>query len=155
MERFRVEQVGPDRVPVVFDLVQALLVELGEEGDETGPLDRRELLQRWGEDPGRHLALIAWTEDGTAAGVVTVAEAFAFYARGWYGIVNEMYVVPEHRGAGVGKLLLDAVKDLARESRWVRVDVTAPESPRWERTRRFYERAGFTFTGPKLKYLVR
>ena len=47
------------------------------------------------------------------------------------------------------------MKGLARESRWVRVDVTAPESPRWERTRRFYEREGFTFTGPKLKYLVR
>jgi hypothetical protein len=29
--------------------------------------------------------------------------------------------------------------------------VTAPESERWRRTRRFYERGGFTFVGPKLK----
>lgn len=153
-ERYRVEQVGPDTAPVVLDLVQRLLVELGEEGDETGELDRAGLLDRWRKDPRRHLAFAAWAEDGTGVGVVTVAEAFAFYAHGWYGIINEMYVVPEHRGTGVGTLLLDAVKHLARESRWRRIDVTAPESPRWVRTRRFYEREGFAFTGPKLKFLV-
>jgi GNAT superfamily N-acetyltransferase len=61
--------------------------------------------------------------------------------------------VPSHRSVGVGRLLLDAVKAYGRERGWSRIDVTAPESPRWDRTRRFYEREGFTFTGPKLKFV--
>jgi len=36
-----------------------------------------------------------------------------------------------------------------------RIDVTAPESARRERTRRFYQRQGYSFTGPKLKLLLR
>jgi hypothetical protein len=32
--------------------------------------------------------------------------------------------------------------------------VTAPESARWSRSQGFYEREGFRFTGPKLKFLL-
>jgi GNAT superfamily N-acetyltransferase len=79
-------------------------------------------------------------------------ETFALYAGGSYGVIDEMYVDPAHRAGGVGRLLIDAVKDLARRKGWVRVDVTAPPGERWRRTVRFYEKQGFVFTGPKLRF---
>lgn len=84
---------------------------------------------------------------------MTATEAFAIYANGPYGIIDEMYVFPTCRSQGVGGALLDAVKDLAERKGWHRIDVTAPESPSFARTRSFYEREGFTFAGPKLKFI--
>lgn len=141
-----------DRV-VVLALVDALLRELGEEGEEAGQLDHETLGARWFARPD------AWTwlvraDDGEALGVLTAVESFAIYAGGPYGVINETYVVPAARGARAGRALLHAVKHLGRERGWSRIDVTAPENSRWARTRAFYEREGFVFTGPKLKFAL-
>ena len=153
MSSISVKRVTLEGADVVFDLVDQLLRELGEEGDESGTLDRGGLTRAWRSDEARQFAFVAFDGDAPA-GVATVAEAFAIYANGHYGIINEMYVAPGYRSGGVGGLLVDAVKALGRERGWRRVDVTAPESERWARTRRFYERNGFRFTGPKLKSLL-
>ena len=150
----RVIEVGPEEATLVFGLVAGLLCELGEEGDETGDLQAAALASAWREGSSRHRAFVAYLPEGTAVGVATVTEAFAVYANGYYGIINEMFVVPEHRSAGIGTALVEAVKAAGRSRGWRRIDVTAPESPRWGRTRSFYERVGFVFTGPKLKFLL-
>jgi hypothetical protein len=51
-------------------------------------------------------------------------------------------------------LLIEAVRAYGQEQGWRRIDVTAPESARWARTRKFYEDLGFHFTGPKFKLLL-
>jgi GNAT superfamily N-acetyltransferase len=142
------------RAPIVFALVEQLLRELGEEGNETGPLDGAALAVGWRARQDRHFAFLAQVGDSPAVGVITVAESFAAYAGGPYGIINEMYVAPGFRSAGVGARLIEAVAALGRTRGWKRVDVTAPEAARWARTRRFYERLGFRFAGPKLKLLL-
>jgi GNAT superfamily N-acetyltransferase len=63
-----------------------------------------------------------------------------------------MYVDPEFRSAGVGKMLIDAVKEFSRAKNWLRIDVTAPPEQQWTRTVRFYEKQGFVFTGPKMRF---
>lgn len=141
-------------LPTVLDLVEQLLRELGEEGDELGELQREVVLSQWRSLGDRMVSLLAETSAGEAVGVVTVVEAFAIYANGLYGIINEMYVAPSHRSTGVGARLIEEVVALGRARSWSRIDVTAPESPRWNRTRSFYERQGFVFTGPKLKILL-
>ncbi|HZY98599.1 MAG TPA: GNAT family N-acetyltransferase [Candidatus Baltobacteraceae bacterium] len=78
-------------------------------------------------------------------------EVGAIYANGPYGIIPEMYVVPSGRSTGVGRRLIERAVEIGRERGWSRIDVTAPESPAWERTVRFYESCGFRFAGPKLK----
>jgi GNAT superfamily N-acetyltransferase len=152
----RIDTAGPDEAAIVCRLVDRLLAELGEEGEETGALDVKHLRAGWSAlAPGAHLALLARLGSGREAiGVATLGEGFALYAGGLYGILNELYVAPEHRSSRVGAALLDAVKETARARGWRRVEVTAPEAVRWERTRRFYEREGFRFTGPKLKWIV-
>ena len=88
-------------------------------------------------------------------GISTLVETFAIYAGGSYGVIDEMYVDPEFRSAGVGKMLIDAVKEFGREKNWLRVDVTAPPEEQWKHTVRFYEKQGFVFTGPKLRFKLR
>jgi GNAT superfamily N-acetyltransferase len=55
-----------------------------------------------------------------------------------WGYLGNAYVLPDFRDAGVGRLLVDALLDHAREEGLVRV-VLSPS----ERSVRFYERAGF------------
>lgn len=143
-----------DEADLVFDWVMRLLVELEEEGDDLGELDREKVLSEWQQAGERFNAFVAKNQDGNILGILTLVETFAIYANGNYGIINEMYVSPEYRSAGIGALLIDAAKEFGRKKGWTRIDVTAPESERWGRSRQFYEKQGFVFTGPKLKVLL-
>ncbi len=154
MKSITVSQLTLQDAFIVFDWVMRLLTELGEEGDELGALAENKVLQAWREMAERFHVFVAKNETGEICGILTLAEAFAIYANGNYGIINEMYVAPEYRSAGIGARLVDAAKNFGRQKGWARIDVTAPESERWERTRRFYEKQGFVFTGPKLKFLL-
>lgn len=99
-----------------------------------------------------HSTLLALDDDGDAVGVITIVESLALYAGGRIGVINELYVVPEYRSEGVGKLLLDAAKELADQRGWARIEVTTP-GEEYAKTLRFYEREGFMAIGPRYKYL--
>jgi len=151
----KIERVGTESAEVVFALVLALLRELGEEAGDLGPLDRERVLASWREGEDGYRVLLARDADGAAIGLLTLTASFAIYANGSYGMIDEMWVAPEWRGRGLGRDLLNAAKALGHELGWSRIDVTAPESERWARTRAFYEREGFSFAGPKLKCQLR
>ena len=138
--------------PVVLTLVAELFEELADDPAEFAGLDVqavRPALEAAGE---RFAALLALDDDGHPVGVLTIADSVAPYAGGWYGIIPEMYVRPAYRGLGVGEQLLDELKVFARARGWRRVDVTAQPGEQWARTVAFYERNGFVFTGPKLRF---
>jgi GNAT superfamily N-acetyltransferase len=139
----------------VYAAVDALLRELRHEADEAAAIDLRKVTADWRAAGDRTRVFAARTTDGRVAGVLTLFESFAIYAGGAYGIISELYVAPAHRSSGVGKALIAAAVAHGRARGWLRIDVTAPEDPRFDRTRRFYEREGFVFTGPKLKRLLR
>lgn len=98
-----------------------------------------------------HSTLLAFNDNGDAVGVLTMVESLALYAGGRIGVINELYVVPPYRSEGVGKMLLDAAKELAEERGWQRLEVTTPGA-QYEKTLRFYEREGFMPIGPRYKY---
>jgi len=125
---------------------------LREEGDDQGISDRDRVKRHWFENSSRFTAFIARNENDLPVGVITLSECFAIYAGGNYGIIDELYIVPEYRSKKIGQRLLETVKDHARQKGWKRIDVTAPAGDKWARTVRFYEREGFVFTGPKLKF---
>jgi GNAT superfamily N-acetyltransferase len=152
----------------VLALIEELLAELGEEGQEFAGIDREKLqadIRRnmavgpdsgpdCGHGSGRFLAFLAKEESGAIIGVLTLSTSFALYAGGEYGVIDEMYVRPGYRCRGVGRQLVAAAAAIAREKRWFRLDVTGPEGQHGERAVRFYERLGFEFSGPKLRLLV-
>lgn len=141
-------------VQQVFELVLCLLHELGEEAEDLGSLQSEKILQEWRAADHRFLVMVAKDQQGTVLGFMTLSEAFALYANGNYGIINEMFVVPEYRSTGVGAALLKAAIRIGRDRCWTRIDVTAPEGEQWVRSKHFYEKNGFTFAGPKLKLVI-
>ena len=105
---------------------------MGDEGQEFAQIDRDKLREtragdgfgsgprvRLGPGPGRFLALLARDESGAAVGVLTLSTSFAVYAGGEYGVIDEMYVVPECRSQGIGRSLVEAAVAIARRERVV------------------------------------
>lgn len=67
----------------------------------------------------------------------------------------ELYVCPSYRSQGIGKMLMQSVKDFADERGWKRLEVTTPPLPQFDATLSFYEREGFEISGGrKLKVVV-
>ena len=99
----------------------------------------------WLED-GRYTVLLARDED-CVAGFVALSECRALYAEGRFGIIPELYVRPDRRSQGVGGKLVTEAKRVARSNGWVRLEVTTPPLPEFDRTLAFYERQGFSISG--------
>ncbi len=132
--------------------VASLLSALFEEVGHTPDYDTIAAIFEDIDADDRHSTLLA-ADDDEIVGVVTLAETLSLYAGGRIGVLNELYVVPEYRSAGVGKILLDAAKELGEERGWTRLEVTTP-GDEYERTLRFYEREGFMEIGPRYKYVM-
>ena len=101
-----------------------------------------------------HSTLLAIEEDDEEIGVVgimTVATYVSLYAGGKIGAINELYVIPDYRSEGVGKMLLDFAKEIGEQQDWLRLEVTTPGDD-YDKTLRFYEREGFHRIGPRFKY---
>lgn len=147
----RIERLTTRDASIVFEWVVRLLRELGEEGEQLGELAHARVLDGWSRRAEQYFVLAAKDENGQILGVLTLSVAFAIYANGEYGVIDEMYVDPRFRSSGIGARLVEAAIDIGRDHGWSRIDVTAPESERWSRTRRFYESIGFEFTGPKMR----
>lgn len=68
----------------------------------------------------------------------------------WYdgpvALLDELYVVPEHRGRGIGAAMLDVVVDMARDAGVELVEINVDEGDAG--ARRFYERHGFSAVEP-------
>ena len=134
------------------DVVATMLSTLFEEVEHTPDYEAIAAIFNDIDADDHHSTLLAMDED-EAVGIITLSESISLYAGGRIGVVNELYVVPEYRSEGVGKILLDAAKNLGEERGWVRLDVTTP-GDEFARTLRFYEREGFISIGPRYKYLI-
>lgn len=88
-------------------------------------------------------------------GFITVYEGFALYTEGAFGTIAELYVRPAYRSNGVGKELINRLREFANIKNWTRLEVTTPPLPQFDETLAFYEREGFEISGGrKLKRLI-
>ena len=86
--------------------------------------------------------------------MLTLNQCAATYARGRFGEIAELYVVPRGRSAEVGAGLLSAALTFAHARAWHRLEVGAPAVPRFQRTVNFYVRNGFVEVGPRLSHAL-
>ena len=86
--------------------------------------------------------------------LATLAESFSFFARGHYGIINELWVRSDARSRGAGARMIEHCAELGRKRGWRRIDVSAPADSKWDRSFEFYRKRGFLLTGRKLKYMI-
>jgi GNAT superfamily N-acetyltransferase len=100
---------------------------------------------------GDYIVFISETPEGNATGVLTMTESRSMYAGGNFGIIQELYVIPEMRSRSVGKELLKRAKGYGKDTGWKRIEVTPPEKSKWPRTYSFYSRELFKEIGPRMK----
>jgi GNAT superfamily N-acetyltransferase len=114
----------------------------------------------FGSDPAAE-AVVAEV-DGAPAGFALYFHTFSTWLcrRGLY--LEDLYVRPEHRGSGVGKMLLSFLARLAVERgcarfEWSALNWNAPAIGFYERlgAERLHEWDGFRLSGPALAELAR
>jgi GNAT superfamily N-acetyltransferase len=99
-------------------------------------------------------AFIAFSENEECIGFISVTESIALYAGGCFGIIQELYVVPEKRSLHIGHELIKTLIDYGIKQKWNRIEVGAPNPLYWQRTIDFYIREGFKEIGPRLKFVL-
>lgn len=134
-------------IPTIRQYLELLYLELGEEKESIAFLTE-ELISSLIKTNKTQIFLAKDKEK--VIGLLTLTESQAIYAGGMYGVIDEMYVLPDYRKQKIGHLLIQKAVEVAKEKKLKRIDVTAPTEDN-EKAVNFYEQNRFTFTGPKLK----
>ncbi len=95
---------------------------------------------------GIYTVLLAYAGD-RAVGLAAFSETHALYAGGKIGVLQECYVVPDCRGMGVGRRLLDQAMVLADQRGWACMELCTPPLPQFAGAIEFYRGAGFVPVG--------
>lgn len=114
-----------------------------------GPAFAADLRRWWEAHQGSHVPLLAVLPSGAAVGMAWLAITARVPRPGGQGRlcgdVQSVYVVPEHRSAGIGAALIEAVARHADALGLEHVTVHANQT-----ARSLYERAGFAASGDML-----
>ncbi len=141
--------------PALGALVTRLLAELHGEAVDPAAIDGATFAAHrlLAEHPG-FAAFLAEDSAQRPVAMLTLSECCSLYAGGLFGEIAEFYVDPAWRSHGLGQRMIEAAVEEAKARRWPRLEVGAPDLPRWQRTVDFYKRCGFTEIGPRLRRLT-
>jgi GNAT superfamily N-acetyltransferase len=140
-------------LPAIVAAVGDLLTELGSKPPDTPEMvaSARALL----EDPRLGALLVAEADgaDVPIVGVLGASYQLALHVPGRYALIQDLWVHPSWRGRSVGRELLGALFELAREQGMARAEVGLPrESFRGIRaTEGFYAGNGFEHLGARMR----
>ncbi len=95
----------------------------------------------------KYFVFVAREHSGDLAGFIALYESYALYAEGAFGTIPELYVRPAHRAQQLGSHLVSQARSFGVSRGWMRLEVTTPPLPEFDRTLEFYEREGFSITG--------
>ncbi len=139
------------KVELIISLLSELYLELGEEAESISYLTTN-LVKDILQSGKTEIYLIKC--DKAILGIFSLTESQAIYSGGYYGSLDEMYIKPEYRNNGIGKIGIQKIRMIAKEKGWKRVDVTTPTEKKWETTINFYRNCDFAFTGSKFKLQI-
>ena len=130
-----------------IDLVRKLLIELG--GTPAPAREMAPVFERLVDDGPAGFIVLA-EDDGRFVSVCTVSYVDALRTVGRYAIIQEMYVDPAVRSSGVGMDVLKFALDHAVSRGCAVVELGTPFHG--DRQIQFYQRAGFTNVGARLRW---
>lgn len=107
-----IERVKVVDLPLLLPLMRAYC-----EFYEVAPRDDRlvALSRALIEDPGEGIQLLARDEEGKPVGFATVFWTWSTLDAMRVGLMNDLYVVPDLRGGGVGRQLIEHCRGLCRK----------------------------------------
>jgi GNAT superfamily N-acetyltransferase len=144
----------PDELPRAVGLIAALLPGLDEATRIIDSTESTAMMAQLHAEGANHLTFVAIADGSEVVGAATVAQSFALFGGGRYGIINEMVVDREWRRRGIGGGLLAEIANEATKRGWTSVEVTTAESEDGILGRLFYEGQGFGPVGAKLQLLL-
>lgn len=148
----------PEESPLVAFLVNSLFNEImkrtgGQHFSVT--VEETTELCRTLMEQGKYAVYLAFDPvTDTAVGCMTLCEAHSLYARGTFGIIQELYVSPDYRSCNVGAALLERAAEHAGKLGWKRLELCTPPLPEFARALSFYEKHGFEVTGGRKMKVV-
>lgn len=99
--------------------------------------------------------IMAVFDEERVVGFGAICESRSLYAKGAFGIIQELYIMPRYRSKGVGKSLLDTIIQYSKARGWKRLELCTPPVPEFDRTVQFYQSNGFEITGGyKMKCVI-
>lgn len=107
-----IETVTPASFDDVLPLVAAYQVFYGAEPNEAR---NREHFGRFLNDHSRGVQFLARDEAGNAVGMATLYFTYSSVRACEQCLMNDLYVVPEVRGRGIGRALIEHCRNFARE----------------------------------------
>ena len=84
-------------------------------------------------------------------GFISVIESNALYARGNFGVINELYIIPEFRSQKIGQKLIHFLIEIGKINNWSRIELDTPEVEKSMKTINFYKKEGFVTIGFRMK----
>jgi GNAT superfamily N-acetyltransferase len=140
-------------VDAVAAAVRELLAEL--DGTPSAPAAMRAAARTLIDSPWEGAVLVAEAEE-EIVGVLGASWQMAIHVPGSYALIQDLWVRPDWRDRAVGSSLLEALFELARSRRFVRVEVGLPRESfaRFGATEAFYVGNGFTANGPRMRRLL-
>ncbi len=130
-----------------IDLARKLLVELG--GTPAPAKAMAPVFESFADDGPAGFVVLGENE-GRSVAVCTVSFVDALRTAGRYAIIQEMYVDPGVRSSGVGMEVLRFALDHAISRGCAMVELGTPFHG--DRQIQFYQRAGFTNVGARLRW---
>lgn len=149
-----IREAGPVDAAAIGELVHRLLAGIMAPDQVPEAEVLGEAATRLFEEGPGFAAYLAEDAEGQPAGLVTLTELGAIFARGRFGEVAELYVEPAWRSRRLGARLIERAIEHGRRVGWTRIELTAPhadEAPDAARAWAFYGRLGFVEAGPRMK----
>lgn len=149
---WHVRLASHDDVARVASAVRELLVELGGT-TMPPPTPALEEAARALMDDRQAGALLVAQAGEEVVGVLGASWQIAVHVPGRYALIQDLWVHPSWRGQAIGRDLLAALFELAREQGIARIEVGLPREgfPGIDATEAFYRANGFTPLGPRMR----
>lgn len=150
---WRVRPASGDDVPAVAGALDELLIELG--GKRPSRPELETATRTLVEDPGAGALLVA-ESDGEIVGVLAGSWQHAIHVPGRYGVIQDLWVHPSRRSRTIGRDLVEAFAEVAREQGIGRLEVGLPQESfaAIRATEAFYRGNGFAPLGPRMRRLL-
>lgn len=151
----KVRPADREDIPAVLEGVRQLLEELRGVPGIALPAGAETVCARTIDGRARGAIYVATPADANrrVIGVICLSVLDAIHVGGSYGLIQDLWVHPDHRSDGAGAALVAAAENFCREHRLNNIEVCLPSHrfPRLPRTHNFYQSCGFIELGPRMR----